>query len=157
VSFPAASRYVTAVGGTVLSRGGGGSRGWTETTWSGAGSGCSLYESKRTWQKDTGCTNRTVADVSAVALNVAVYDTYQEPGWIVVGGTSVSAPVIASVYALAGGKAHYGSDPYLNPPHLFDITTGSNGSCMPKYLCTAGPGYDGPTGLGTPDGVKSFI
>src|SRR5262249_3597783 len=49
VSYPAASRYVTAVGGTSLTRGGG-SRGWSETAWSGAGSGCSAYEAKPAWQ-----------------------------------------------------------------------------------------------------------
>ena len=66
VSSPAASRYVTAVGGTSLTRGGG-TRGWTESAWSGAGSGCCAYEAKPAWQTDTGCARRTVADVSAVA------------------------------------------------------------------------------------------
>ena len=53
-------------------------RGWTETAWSGAGSGCSAYEAKPSWQTDTGCAKRTVADVSAVAdpnTGVAVYDS----------------------------------------------------------------------------------
>src|SRR5207245_4250327 len=104
VEFPAASEYVTAVGGTSLMRSST-TRGWSETVWSGAGSGCSAYVSKPSWQTDSGCTRRTVADASAVAdpnTGVAVYDTYRQPGWLVFGGTSVSAPVLAGVYALAG-------------------------------------------------------
>ncbi|MDX6330572.1 MAG: hypothetical protein QOI83_2955, partial [Streptomycetaceae bacterium] len=77
----------------------------------------------------------------------------------VYGGTSVSSPVIASVYALGGPPAtgsQPNSLPYQNTASLNDVTSGSNGSCTPSYLCTAGPGYDGPTGLGTPNGVAAF-
>jgi subtilase family serine protease len=158
--WPAASPYVIAVGGTSLLPSGT-SRGWSETAWRGAGSGCSPYASKPSWQKDSGCSNRTVADVSAVAdpaTGVAVYDTYNEPGWMAFGGTSVSAPIVASVYALAGnGKtANAAAYPYANPGGLFDVTSGANGSCGGSYLCTAGLGYDGPTGLGTPNGTSAF-
>jgi len=76
VEFPAASPHVTAVGGTTLKRAAGTTRGFTETAWSGAGSGCSTVYAKPTWQKDTGCAKRTVADVSAVAdpnTGVAVF------------------------------------------------------------------------------------
>ena len=75
-----------------------------------------------------------------------------------VGGTSASSPIIASVYALAGNTAtvQYGHQPYLNTGSLFDVTSGSNGTCKPTYLCTAGTGYDGPTGLGTPNGTGAF-
>src|SRR5438094_8423464 len=66
VEFPAASQYVTAVGGTHLTRDAS-ARGWSETVWSGAGSGCSAYVSKPSWQTDAGCARRTVADVSAIA------------------------------------------------------------------------------------------
>ena len=160
VQFPAASQYVTAVGGTSLTKASN-TRGWSETAWSGAGSGCSAYVSKPGWQTDTGCSQRTVADVSADAdpnTGVSVYDTYHEPGWLVFGGTSVASPIIASVYALAGnaGSVNYGQYPYLHSGSLFDVTSGSNGSCGGSYLCTAGPGYDGPTGLGTPDGTGGF-
>ncbi len=159
--FPAASRYVTAVGGTSLSPNG---SGWSETAWSGAGSGCSLYEVKPAWQTDTGCSRRTVADVSAVAdpnTGVAVYDSYRfqgASGWMVFGGTSVSAPIVAGVYALAGnaGSTSDGSFPYSHTGSLNDVTSGSNGSCGGSYLCTAGNGYDGPTGLGTPSGTGAF-
>jgi subtilase family serine protease len=163
VSFPAASRYVTAVGGTSLSRSAT-SRGWSETAWSGAGSGCSGFIAKPTWQTDPSCANRTVADVSAVAdpnTGVAVYDSFAylgSSGWLVFGGTSVSSPIVASVYALAGNAATvtYGSYPYSHASSLFDITSGSNGSCGGTYLCTAVPGYDGPTGNGTPNSTGGF-
>jgi len=160
VEFPAASRYVTAVGGTHLVRDGS-ARGWGETVWSGAGSGCSAFITKPSWQTDASCTRRTVADVSAVAdpaTGVAVYDTFHEPGWLVFGGTSVSAPIIASVYARAGnaGSVNYGSYPYSHTSSLYDVTSGSNGSCGGSYLCTAKPGYDGPTGLSTPNGLGGF-
>ncbi|HEY1484996.1 MAG TPA: hypothetical protein VGF84_02765, partial [Micromonosporaceae bacterium] len=161
VEYPAASQYVTAVGGTSLTTSSN-ARGWSETAWSGAGSGCSVYDPKPAWQTDTGCPRRTVADVSAVAdpaTGVAAYDTYGQSGWLVFGGTSVSSPIIASVYALAGvpGTADLPAKyPYQHTYALFDVTSGSNGSCSPAYLCTAGPGYDGPTGFGTPNSFAAF-
>ncbi|HKO16559.1 MAG TPA: S53 family peptidase [Gemmatimonadaceae bacterium] len=162
VEFPAASQYVTAVGGTTLRNAAGTSRGWSETAWNGAGSGCSAYIPKPTWQTDTGCSRRTVSDVSAVAdpnTGVAVYDTYRvhPGGWLVFGGTSVASPIIASVYALAGNASvlTYGSFSYSHLSSVFDVTSGSNGSCG-SYLCTAGPGFDGPTGNGTPSGTGAF-
>ncbi|MFI1799566.1 putative Ig domain-containing protein [Streptomyces sp. NPDC020379] len=167
VEYPAASRFVTSVGGTSLSRAGN-ARGWTESVWGssaggqGAGSGCSAYDAKPNWQHDSGCAKRTVADVSAVAdpaTGLAVYDTYQAGGWNVYGGTSASSPIIAAVYALAGTPAAGGypaSYPYAHPSALNDVTSGANGSCSPSYLCTAGTGYDGPTGLGTPNGTGAF-
>jgi subtilase family serine protease len=159
VEFPAASRYVTAVGGTHLVPDGS-TRGWSETAWSGAGSGCSAYVGKPAWQTDAGCARRTVADVSAVAdpyTGVAVYDSYgkrNQTGWLVFGGTSVAAPVIAGVYALAANQAAP-SYPYANATALNDVTAGSNGSCG-GYLCTSLARYDGPTGLGTPSGTGAF-
>ena len=170
VEYPAASQYVTAVGGTSLSKNSS-ARGWTESAWSGAGSGCSAYEPKPSWQHDAGCSRRTVADVSAVAdpnTGLAVYDTNCNfvgqltgqcfNGWAVVGGTSLSSPVVAAVYALAGNTATttYGSYPYSHTASLNDVSSGSNGSCSGSYLCTAGTGYDGPTGLGTPAGTTAF-
>jgi subtilase family serine protease len=160
VEYPAASQYVTAVGGTSLTHASN-SRGWTETAWSGAGSGCSAFEPELSWQAVPGCPHRVVADVSADAdpnTGVAVYDSYHTGGWLVFGGTSVASPIIASVYALAGNEAlvDYGSFPFGHAGSLFDVTTGSNGSCGGSYLCTAGPGYDGPTGLGTPNGTTAF-
>jgi subtilase family serine protease len=160
VSWPAASTYVTAVGGTSLLTASN-TRGWSETAWSGAGSGCSAYEPKPTWQTDPGCARRTVGDVSAVAdpnTGVAVYDTYNVGGWLVFGGTSVAAPIVASTYALATNGANITTPAYAyaNAGALFDVTSGSNGNCGGSYLCTAVPGYDGPTGLGTPNGTNAL-
>jgi len=156
--YPAASQYVTAVGGTALTKDGS-QRGWQETGWSGAGSGCSTRDHQPAWQSDRDCNMRTIADVSAVAspsTGVAVYDTYNFSGWGVFGGTSVSSPIIASVYALAGDKVLYGSRVYKNTGKVFDVTSGSNGSCGGSYLCTAKAGFDGPTGWGTPNGIGDF-
>ncbi|OIJ67641.1 S53 family peptidase [Streptomyces mangrovisoli] len=164
--YPATSQYVTAVGGTALSTSSN-SRGWTESVWKtssseGTGSGCSAYDSKPTWQTDTGCTKRMESDVSAVAdpaTGVAVYDTYGGSGWAVYGGTSASAPIIAGVYALAGtpGSSDYPAKyPYSHTSNLYDVTSGNNGSCTTSYFCTAGTGYDGPTGWGTPNGTTAF-
>jgi subtilase family serine protease len=161
VSYPAASKFVTAVGGTSLSTATN-SRGWKETVWSGSGSGCSLYEKKPAWQTDSGCSKRTDNDVAADAnpdTGVAIYDTYDQSGWLQVGGTSVSSPIIASVFALAGTPAA-GTWPtsyiYAHTSDLNDVTKGNNGSCSPAYLCTGEVGYDGPTGWGTPNGLGAF-
>lgn len=161
VEFPAASQFVTAVGGTTLKRDAS-ARGFTETVWSGAGSGCSSYIAKPSWQTDAACSRRTVADVSAVAdpnTGVAVYDTFRlhPGGWLVFGGTSVAAPIIASVYALAGNASslNYGSFSYSHTSSLYDVLSGSNGSCG-SYLCSGRTGYDGPTGNGTPNGLGAF-
>lgn len=156
VEFPAASQYVIAVGGTSLKKDNS-QRGWTETAWSGAGSGCSAYIAKPSWQNDGSCSRRTVADVSAVAdpnTGVAVYDTYRlhPGGWLVFGGTSVAAPLIGAVYALGGGST---AQSLYGNASLFDVTSGKNGNCG-TYLCTAVAGFDGPTGNGTPNGTSSF-
>jgi subtilase family serine protease len=160
VQFPASSPHVTAVGGTTLTRNSS-ARGWGETAWSGAGSGCSTVYAKPTWQTDPLCHMRMEADVSAVsnpATGVAVFAPTGSgtSAWLVFGGTSVAAPLIAGVYGVNGGFVTYGSDPYGHTANLFDVTSGSNGSCGGTYECTAMPGYDGPTGLGTPNGVLAF-
>jgi subtilase family serine protease len=171
--WPAASPYVTAVGGTELVKDPTTARGWSESVWGsafpgvlpneaqGTGSGCSVWEPKPVWQHDAGCAGRTVADVSAVADNVAIYDSSPEVGgWGVVAGTSIGSPFIASVYALAGNAKSlvYGSYPYSHQTSFHDITEGSNFTpdTVCGYLCTAEPGYDGPTGLGTPNGIGGF-
>ena len=144
------------------------SRGWSETAWSGTGSGCSRYVTKPSWQTDKGCTKRSESDVSADAnpnTGVAVYDSFAYQGykgWLVFGGTSVSSPVIASVYALAGnaGSENYAQSIWAagGSSALNDVTSGSNGRCSKSYpyICKAGAGYDGPTGWGTPNGVGAF-
>ncbi len=160
---------MTAVGGTHLVLNSNGTRS-SETVWSGAGSGCSAYITKPSWQHDAGCTRRTISDVSAVAdpaTGVAVYDSYGSTGganWYVFGGTSVAAPIIGGVYALSGNTAGTpASLAYAAPAGtLFDVTSGSNGRCVHgrntanAYLCTGGAGYDGPSGIGTPKGTAGF-
>ena len=155
MTFPAASPHGTAVGGTSLSKASS-TRGWSETAWSGAGSGCSAVYPKPTWQKDTTCKHRMVGDVSAVANPATGVAVYYGGSWVKVGGTSVSAPLVAGIYATNGGTANYGSDPYSHTSALFDITSGSTGSCGGTYYCTAVTGYDGPTGLGSPNGSAAF-
>jgi hypothetical protein len=153
--YPAASPDAIAVGGTTLTQDTATARGWAETAWSGTGSGCSPYEAKPSWQTDTGCTTRTLNDTAAVAdpnTPVAFYDT-NSGGWVATGGNGGAAAIIAAAYALAGTPAA-GSYPasyaYAHASDFNDITSGSDGTCTPTYLCTAGAGYDGPTGLGTP-------
>jgi subtilase family serine protease len=163
VQFPASSPHVTAVGGTSLFRSAT-ARGWSEAAWSGAGSGCSKAYAKPSWQTDPLCLRRMVADVSAVAdpeTGVAVYGPAGggQSAWQKFGGTSVAAPVVAGVYGVNGGAVNFGADPYHHAGALFDVTTGSNDShvsCGGVYFCTSAPGYDGPTGLGTPNGATAF-
>ncbi|MGZ4796188.1 MAG: outer membrane protein assembly factor BamB family protein [Acidimicrobiia bacterium] len=158
--YPAVIPTVTSVGGTTLARAASG-RGWSETVWHQgfntliAGSGCSAFETKPAWQVDSGCAHRTDNDVAAVANNLAVYDTYGTPGWITVDGTSASSPIVAAIYALAHGTTG-ASDLYGGAASLFDVTSGDTGTCDRSYLCTAGVGYDAPTGFGTPCGAGAF-
>jgi subtilase family serine protease len=176
--FPADLATVIAVGGTTLTRSGG-RRGWSETAWAAnakgnaAGSACSPYVDKPSWQHDKACPGRTIADVSADAdpqSGLAVYDTTPNPdnlpaGWMVIGGTSASSPFVAAVYAMAGHTATVdnASGLYAHSNRLNDVTGGNDsvqgiGQDCPdtSYICTGRPGYDGPTGLGTPNGLGAF-
>ncbi len=163
-SFPASSSYVTAVGGTTLTSAAN-TRGWNETAWSGAGSGCSTVNTAlaAASASGTGCAKRAIADVSAAADpsngGMAVYYPTSRTAstWAQVGGTSESAPIIASVYALSGNTAGYANaTPYSHTASLFDVTGGSNGTCPTTQWCNARTGWDGPTGLGTPNGTGAF-
>ena len=178
-AFPPDLQYVTSIGGTTLKHAPG-RRGWAESVWGstafgapGTGSGCSALVPKPSWQRADdrspgGCLNRTENDVAAVAnprTGVAVFDSYPSrdwsPGWNEFGGTSVATPIITAIYAIAGHpeqRTYPAEYPYLHPSHLFDVTTGANGTCEAsrQYLCHGEPGYSGPTGLGTPDGTAAF-
>ncbi len=160
-AFPASSPNVIAVGGTHLVRSQT-ARGWTETVWAGTGSGCARFDAKPPWQTDSGCKMRMTADVAAVAdpaTGVAVYGpSGGGSGWFVVGGTSVATPLVGGIFANNGGPVNAASTLYANPGALFDVTVGSNGPCpgVPAYFCNAEVGYDGPTGLGTPNGITAF-
>ena len=163
-SYPASSAYTTAVGGTTLAKATN-TRGWNETVWNGAGSGCSTYNTALAAAASfgTGCAKRAMADVSAAAnpntggLAVFYPTNSKSSTWAQVGGTSESAPIIAAVYALSGNTAGYANAiPYAHPGNLFDVTSGSNGTCPTTQWCNARAGWDGPTGLGTPNGAGAF-
>ena len=158
-TFPASLSFVTAVGGTTLKHSAN-KRGFSESVWGtaanspreGTASGCSKFEAKPSWQRKNGklrrCGHRVENDVSAAANpnpGVVIYTSVgvPKPGFYRIGGTSAATPIITAVYALAR--------------HLFDVTTGVNGRCGTRtFLCHGERGFDGPTGLGTPDGVKGF-
>ncbi|MEV6606108.1 S53 family peptidase [Kutzneria sp. NPDC051319] len=158
-SWPASLSTVIAVGGTSLTKASN-ARGWTESAWKGAGSGCSGYVAKPSWQKDKNCPNRTIADISAVADPATGPAVYSSGDWYVSGGTSASSPIIAAMVVLAGNSAKLANAKYIyqHPSALNDVTSGSNKhwDCGGDYLCTAGKGYDGPTGLGTPNGLGAL-
>jgi subtilase family serine protease len=160
---PAAYTSVVGVGGTSLTRASN-SRGWTESAWAGAGSGCSSYITQPGWQSPLSaltavCSQRASADVSAVAdtaTAVGAYDTYGLSGWVGFGGTSVASPIVASVFALAGNESSISASyPYSHTGSLNDVTSGNNGGCG-NILCNAASGWDGPTGLGSPNGAGAF-
>ncbi|HEV2261805.1 MAG TPA: hypothetical protein VGR69_05905 [Candidatus Rubrimentiphilum sp.] len=137
--YPAASQYVTSVGGTSLS---GSSGSWTQSAWSYDGQGCSAYVSRPQWQHQTSCKTRATVDVAAVAdpqTGVSMYDSLAG-GWLVAGGTSVGAPLIAAAYALSGNPT--------GPAYSYQNAT--------AFQQIGGSGYQLPTGLGSPVGVRGF-
>ncbi|HXA53741.1 MAG TPA: S8 family serine peptidase, partial [Solirubrobacteraceae bacterium] len=185
-----------------------------EENYGAGGGGCSTELTAPEWQRavpdwaQVGCgtgvsAKRAVADVAADGdpySGVAVYDsvpTFHEAlvngklvlvntplGWWPIGGTSVAAPIVASMFALAGGShgVEYPAKTlyeHLGTGLLHPVTEGGNGECDDFYascagslnplsarfafdcgagalICNAGPGYNGPTGVGTPDGVGAF-
>ncbi len=176
-NVPAAYPGVVAVGGTNLRLGRAGR--WAgETVWKNSdgttASGCSLFTPAPPWQAadaaHVGCAaKRAVADVAAAAAPGApLYSSTPltptgERGWVVAGGTSLASPIVAGVFALAGGIApgqSAGETLYAHlhstPRAFHDIVNGSNGSCSGELICQAGRGYDGPSGVGTPDGLAGF-
>jgi Subtilase family len=166
-SYPAVFPAAIAVGGTTLTRTHN-ARGWAEKAWNSdggaAGSGCSAWIAKPAWQHDPHCPGRMTADIAADAdpqTGPAVYDSHDGLGWVLIGGTSASAPFIAGVIALAGHPALFpnASRFYTHAKALHDITAGSNAittGCGGDYQCRAVRGYDGPTGNGTPNGLGAF-
>ena len=148
-----------AVGGTVLSRSATNARGWNEKVWAYGGSGSSAYFDKPVGQTDTACHGRTEADVSAVARGLAIYNTSlprRFRGWMMVDGTSASSPLIAGMIGSVGTPGVTPQLLYSHAGDFNDVVGGSNGFCQHSYICTSVPGYDGPTGLGSPNGVSAF-
>ncbi len=153
---PAGLPSVVAVGGTTLNRASG-SRGWSETVWNGSGAGCTAFP-KPAWQTDAGCAGRIANDASAIGDPETGIVVFLNGKRRVFGGTSVGTPLLAGVYALAGNAASQNGAQslYQKTKDLWDVTSGSDGSCSPAYFCTGETGYDGPTGNGTPNGVGAF-
>lgn len=182
--WPQALPTVTAVGGTELVKESGH---FSEGAWSTGGSSCAPGAAAPAGQSASStalCSGgRAGVDISAVADNVAIYDSYSPsenhaPGWTVVAGTSASAPFIAGMYAARGnlGGVLGPNTLYQARPEAFhDITSGtngtiSNGRCVTaanfrpnstattydSRLCNAAKGWDGPTGLGSPAGLAGF-
>jgi len=153
VSYPGSSQFVTSVGGNDAGPRRQRARLDGDRV-GGLDSGCSAYIRKPGWQKDRLCDLRTVADVAAVAdpQTGSPCTTRSASRDGSCRGTSLSSPIIASVYAMAGNTAsvRYGVGPYRASSALFDVIGGSNGACSGTYMCNALPGYDGPTGLERP-------
>ncbi|MGA2760130.1 MAG: S8 family serine peptidase [Candidatus Cybelea sp.] len=164
---PATFQAVIAVGGTFLNSAKG-KRGYSETVWPDSGGGCSATdEAKPPWQKDPDCKYRTGNDVSAVAVNVAEYDTDSEGGWITVDGTSISSPLVAGMVALAGNSTRQDGGEMLwtltkaeQRKYLYRVNEGSDGGSCHDYLCECGTKqfgrFCGPAGWGTPHGVGAL-
>lgn len=176
-NVPASYPGVVAVGGTTLRFGRGGR--WAgETVWSSldgaSASGCSMFSAAAAWQAPyaarAGCGGeRVVPDVAAAAgpgaplYSSTPLDPQGERGWFEADGTSLSSPIVAGEFALAGGIGKRQSAAAVLYSNLrgtrgafHDITRGSNGSCGSKSICQARRGYDGVTGVGTPRGIAGF-
>ncbi|MDH2444576.1 hypothetical protein QDR37_11530 [Amnibacterium sp. CER49] len=138
-----------------------GSANWTQTVWSGGQSGCSAVVTKPTWQTAGLCSYRAVADVAAVAdpnTGLAVYDSYNQTGWLQVGGTSLATPIITAMIVRSGHASSYGNASllYTNAAKFRDITSGSTTRCWVAGACSAKAGIDLPSGVGAPLALTSF-
>jgi IPT/TIG domain-containing protein len=195
-NYPASSPDVVAVGGTRLTLSGGArssERVWNDGSTLGGGhgaggGGCSEHPLAAEWQQtaavQVGCgSHRAAADVAADADPYTGIAVYRNGNWSTVGGTSLSSPIVAATYGLAGGTG--GLDypaqslySHLGSAALFDVTEGSNGECAKAFdsvnhtagctieeeeedctkalICRAAAGFDGPTGVGTPEGLAAF-
>ena len=163
-AYPAALGGVTAAGGTTLAPASGGqsARGFGESAWSlsgrwGASSGCDVHEDPLGYQPALSCAGRAYADLSADAdpdTGLMIYDS-EIGGWWQFGGTSLATPLIAAFEAITGVDGTTPQWAYSDSALLNDPTTGSSGDCPSNilYICNAGPGYDGPTGIGSISGA----
>ncbi len=160
LEYPSVSPNVIAVGGTTLNMSGGAVT--SETGWSSSGGGHSAYENLPSYQSSLSSllgTKRGVPDMAAVAdphTGVAIYDTSAEPGWLVVGGTSVACPICAALTNDAGSflassnaeltRIYSG----LGGSNFRDIVSGTAGSNK------AAVGWDYVTGVGSPLGTSGL-
>src|SRR5262249_51161247 len=137
IQWPSSNANIVAVGGTTLTRDTTTARGWTEAAWASGGSGCASVEPKPAYQQGirTGCTTRRTADISAdadPASGLGIYNSTAVGGWAQYGGTSLSSPLVAAMYALAGTPTpgtYPVTYPYAdtNAADISDVTTGSDG------------------------------
>ena len=139
-SYPAVSPYVTSVGGTTLTKNG---STFAQQVWTNTGHGCSAYEPRPSWQASlSACATKSSVDVAAVAdpiQGVSMFDL-TAGGWLVAGGTSIGAPIVAAAYGLASNGA---TTPYVYA-HSSSLTHIENGS------------FGIYTGLGSPAGITAF-
>ncbi len=146
-SWPANSPYVAAISGTRLDAS---ATTWAdETVWDGSGGSASLYEPKPVWQNGFVTGNfRGVADVAFDGDPNSGALIATSSGHSQVGGTSLSAPIFAGLWARV--LAVKGPDVGFAPPLIYalpagdfhDITSGSNG-------IPAAVGYDLASGRGS--------
>jgi hypothetical protein len=196
---------VVAVGGTSLKLNENGTR-KSETVWNDSGrpshpeefnqynatgGGCSTLLTAPSWQQNvpdwtnTACgTKRLDNDIAAVAdpyTGFDIYDSYEQSGWLTIGGTSLSSPLLSALYALAGGSGGVGYPAatlysHLGQASLYDVTEGGDGycdgeaysacgepnstygrvDCEGTTACDAATGFDGPSGVGAPKGLGAF-
>jgi subtilase family serine protease len=158
VSAPASFQSVIGVGGTSLTVDD--QNRWAgETAWGKGGSGCSSLNPPAAWQDPavTGCQGKSVVDVAAVADPATGVAVSFEGQWYTFGGTSASAPIVASLFAMKSNfDESAGAFLWQNRNLLHDVSEGSNGRCQVTVFCTATDGFDGPTGWGTPAGTGAF-
>lgn len=166
--YSSTNPYALAVGGTTMMLDDDGNT-TDEMAWNNGGGGFSFFEKRPAYQRGvTDSDFRGAPDVSFNAdpnTGIAVYVSVQGGHyWMEVGGTSLSSPSWAGILTAADqlraadGKAQLVSDgPDGDTVHaavyslgsaLSDVTEGSIGLCGDE--CTAGPGYDTATGLGSP-------
>ena len=168
--------WVVSVGGTYLKPNDASRTSFTEKSWKGLDGSCASTLPPAAGQPASVAANchgfRAGADIAAVAdpaAGPAVYDSYapstgQPADWMVSGGTSASAPFTAAWFVRGqhDDRAQGPSELYAAPPSAFnDITQGTGTDVCPalgwsQTLCQAGPGWDGPTGLGSPHGLGRF-
>jgi subtilase family serine protease len=144
---PAVFADVAAIGGTMLSRKG---SEYSESVWSDSGGGCDTAVAKPSWQHDDVCSGRALGDASAVAWNVAEYDSYGYAGWMTIGGTSVAAPLLAGVFGLAGNAARQdGGRTFWQRAHRRDLYNLCGSACLFSQYSYGG-------GWGSPNGIGAF-
>ena len=153
-SYPSTSNFVIGVGGTTMTADSSSARGWSEVAWTDGGSSCSTLIPKPSYQpSQAACAMRAASDVSAAGdgggQGIAIY-VKADGGFSQVDGTSAASPITAAIFAGAGHGDALPAFIYKHPDAFTDITMGINGSCN-SNMCDAGQGWDGPTGVGTPN------